>query len=62
MIALVAGAVGVLWIINRDYTTPKPILESFEEREIFIKNAEHISHLWKVTAGVAATYIVLSIN
>ena len=61
-IPIIAGAGGMLYLTSIDYTTERPIAESFEKRKFEIELQEYTEYCWKVTAGVAATYIILSIN
>jgi len=62
MIPLIAGGAAVVWLLNKDYVTPEPIKESFEQRRIHIETGEYTSHCWKVSVGVLATYIVITIK
>ncbi len=59
---LIAGAGGMYYIASTDYTEETPIKESFSDREYEREKAEYTSWCWKVTAGAATIYVVLSIN
>ena len=56
-LGILAGAGGI--IAATDKSSPKPIVESFEQNEINLALEAHTKYLWQLTGGGVIVYLLI---